>query len=121
MNTETASLIAACCCSTVAALVTAWLWRRAATRYSKADARIDELRLDEQASVMLEHDKANRREEAHRREVEALQEKLAATEAARKDDFGLYRRGLAELLRLMQAVVSQAERLADGEKLEDRT
>ena len=119
MNTEQAGWVVACC-STVAALVLAWLGRRAEARYRKADVRIDELGHDLLALAQQEHDKRAASEEARCRQIDALQKKLGAAEASRIDDIGLHRRGLAELLRLMQAVISKAERLADGENLEDR-
>ena len=108
-------------CGFVGVVVTSWLWRRAETRYRKADARIEELDKDQLFTAQRESDKWAAREEAHCRQIDALLKKLDESTAARKDDSELYRRGLAELLRLMQAVVSQAERLADGEKLEDHT
>ena len=106
-------------CGFVGVVVTSWLWRRAETRYRKADARIEELGHDLLALAQEEHDKRAASEEAHCRQIDALLKKLDESTAARKDDIGMYRRGLAELLRLMQAVVSQAERLADGETFEE--
>jgi len=108
-------------CGFVGVAVTSWLWWRAETRYRKADARIEELDEELLATAQREYDKWAACEEAHFRQIDALLKKLNESTAARKDDSGLYRRGLAELLRLMQAVVSQAERLADGENLEDHT
>ena len=107
------------CCGLVTVAVTSWLWWRAETRYSKADARIEELDKDQLFTAQRESDKWAAREEAHCRQIDALLKKLNESTAARKDDSELYRRGLAELLRLMQAVVSHAERLADGETFEE--
>ena len=109
------------CCGLVTVAVTSWLWRRAETCYRKADARIEELDKDQLFTAQRESDKWAAREEAHCRQIDALLKKLDESTAGRLDDIGMHRRGLAELLRLMQAVVSQAERLADGEKLEDHT
>ena len=117
MNTETWIVF---CCGLVTVAVTSWLWRRAETRYSQADARIEELDKDQLFTAQRESDKWAAREEAHCRQIGALQEKLAATEAIRLDQEG-YDALLNHTADDLRSLADNID-LATGRKvLEDRT